>query len=149
MTQQPYPTIEGKSPWEFACSWYTADEVQRCIASADYQSLGNLAKIPTDINSRKFAEWMTEQYRLAMRKGIELGLTASDAKNTASQPRWAMRPSGPGMWVCLPETGSAFPKPVVIDLTQSDIDRGAPFRSSCVFGPIPPTDLSSDGRDAR
>lgn len=52
-------------------------------------------------------------------------------------PGWLQRPSGPGMWVCLPEEGSTFPKPVVIDLTQHDIDRGAPFRCGHVFGPIP------------
>ncbi|EKK02693.1 hypothetical protein RBSH_01989 [Rhodopirellula baltica SH28] len=28
--------------------------------------------VPTDVTSREFAEWLTDQYRLAMRKGAEL-----------------------------------------------------------------------------
>ena len=64
-----------------------------------------------------------------------------------NMPRWMPRPSEPGMWVCLPDKGNTFAKPVVIDLTQHDIDRGAPFRCSGVFGPIPPADPALECRD--
>jgi hypothetical protein len=49
---------------------------------------------------------------------------------------WRKRPSCPGAWVCIGE-GRLAGHDTVMDLTQDDIDTGAPFYSSAVFGPIP------------
>jgi hypothetical protein len=55
-------------PWDFACKWYRADDIYRTI------NCGNRVKpvVPTDVTSREFAEWLANEYRLAMRKGAEL-----------------------------------------------------------------------------
>jgi hypothetical protein len=56
--------------WEFACEWYQPDAVYRSMAS-------NASKVPVTV-SEEFAAWMAEQYRLAMRKGIEIGRNWDD-----------------------------------------------------------------------
>lgn len=65
--------LEGKTPWEFACGWYSPDEIERCIAG-NRSEFGQWNNPPEDIHGRKFAEWMAHEYRLAMRKGIEIGI---------------------------------------------------------------------------
>lgn len=65
--------LAGKTPWEFACNWYSPDEIAHSIARARKGFAMN-AKIPTDVYSQEFADWLTEQYRLAMAKGIQIGL---------------------------------------------------------------------------
>jgi hypothetical protein len=67
--------LEGKTPWEFARAWYKPDEIEHAIAGSRKPTshFGGLPQIPSDIYSREFAEWLTDQYRLAMVKGIELG----------------------------------------------------------------------------
>lgn len=78
-------TVNGKSAWEFACDWYKPGEIAWSIARSRSgfgsfkieNSAGNSAKIPTDVYSQEFAEWLTEQYRLAMAKGIEIGIRSS------------------------------------------------------------------------
>lgn len=67
--------IDGKTPWEFACGWYTPDEIERSIANR-HKSGFVRNDIPADIESRAFAEWLCDQYRLAMNKGF--GLTRAD-----------------------------------------------------------------------
>ncbi len=65
-----------KTPWEFACSWYRPDEIGNYIARAREKHgcfRSDVLNIPTDIYSQEFADWLTEQYRLAMAKGIEIG----------------------------------------------------------------------------
>lgn len=74
--QQPI-LIDGKTPWVFACGWYTPDEVERCIANEGKPGFAKLNPVPRDVESREVAEWMADQYRLAMRKGIELGINAT------------------------------------------------------------------------
>lgn len=64
--------VEGKTPWEFACDWYTPDGIARSIHAKI-----RLVEMPGDVESKDFAEWLTEQYRLAMAKGIEIGQRAS------------------------------------------------------------------------
>lgn len=60
-------------PWEFACKWYGVDEIHNSITrSRLLRSIGDLPPVPTDVYSREFAEWLADQYRLAMRKGAEL-----------------------------------------------------------------------------
>ncbi len=58
-----------KNPWLFACQWYSVDEIHNGITTAK-----DLV-IPTDVKSREFAEFLAEQYRLAMRKGAELAIS--------------------------------------------------------------------------
>lgn len=72
-------TIVGH-PWEFARKWYDVDEIHRSLTRAEsMRQLGDLPPVPTDVYSREFAEWLAEQYRLAMLKGAEL--TAYEMKN--------------------------------------------------------------------
>lgn len=81
MSDQPF-LIDGKTPWEFACGWYTPDEIERSIANR-HKSGFVRNDIPADIESRAFAEWLCEQYRLAMNKGFMLArsdLTAARAE---------------------------------------------------------------------
>lgn len=62
-----------KQPWEFACKWYDVDSIHRSITRPEsMRQLGDAPPIPPDVNSREFAEWLADQYRLAMRKGAEL-----------------------------------------------------------------------------
>lgn len=69
------------SPWDFVCRWYNVDSVQRAISR---RHIGQpLSPIPSDIRSREFAEWLTEQYRLAMNKGIEIGRKWDDRQRTS------------------------------------------------------------------
>lgn len=58
--------IDGKNTWEFVTDWYKVDAVFRYLNEQG-------CPVPTDIRSREFAEWLTEQYRLAMARGIDLG----------------------------------------------------------------------------
>jgi hypothetical protein len=60
---------------------------------------------------------------------------AEVARRLNESPRWMDRPSGPGMWVCV-DDDKRFPD-VAINLTQEQIDSGAPFASKRVYGPIP------------
>jgi len=67
------PVSIVEKPWVFACAWYGVDEIHRSINRSEAQrQLGYLPAVPTDVYSREFAEWLAEQYRLAMRKGAEL-----------------------------------------------------------------------------
>ena len=61
-----------QNPWKFACGWYSQDDVFRGIQNSGDNRFGALQPIPRDIYSRDFAVWMTDQYRLAMTKGIEI-----------------------------------------------------------------------------
>lgn len=58
--------------------------------------------------------------------------------------KWMDRPSGPGWWVCY---GPKF-RPTVTDLNQDDIDNGAPFATTRVYGPIPLDDRCACGKKA-
>jgi hypothetical protein len=52
-------------------------------------------------------------------------------------PDWYYRPSGPGIWVCVNWEGPLYTRDFVMRLTQEEIDRGVPFHTQMVFGPIP------------
>lgn len=56
--------------WQVACDWYNEEQIYQAIQD-DMHPFG-LHRIPTDIGSREFAAWLTEQYRLAMAKGFQL-----------------------------------------------------------------------------
>lgn len=58
---------DGMSAWAFACKWYKVESIKDALETSH---------IPQDVSSREFAEWMCNQYRLAMAKGIELGQAA-------------------------------------------------------------------------
>lgn len=68
--------IEGKTPWQFACSWYSANEVKHLIARK-LSCPDRDSDFPADVSSDAFAVWLTEQYQLAMTKGIEIGIQAN------------------------------------------------------------------------
>lgn len=55
-----------QSPWEFACEWYTVEALQAYLRHSQ-------SDVPTDVRSDEFAEWLTEQRRLAMARGIMVG----------------------------------------------------------------------------
>jgi hypothetical protein len=74
--------LNGRTPWDFACGWYTVDEIHRSILSR-HKSGFVKTEIPSDIESRDFADWLTEQYRLAMWKGIEVGQSDQPARLAA------------------------------------------------------------------
>ena len=57
-----------------------------------------------------------------------------------SAPAWHKRPTGPGRWLCANTEKSYFINlenwpTLVID--QANLDRGSPFKTCCVYGPIP------------
>lgn len=54
----------------------------------------------------------------------------------ATIPDWRPRPTEPGLWWCESDRKS-FPQAVAMRLTAADIERGAPFGVSMVYGPIP------------
>lgn len=62
--------IEGKTPWEFACDWYKVEDIHYECSKRE---------MPSDVRSREFAEWMTDQYRLAMNRGITIAHEAAKA----------------------------------------------------------------------
>lgn len=45
---------------------------------------------------------------------------------------WRERPTCPGVWICYADDRRL----VVLNLTQDDLDRGSPFRTRCVYGPV-------------
>ena len=61
-------TNERKTPWEFACDWYTVEKTRAYLQ--DRQPDGD---VPEDVHSEEFAEWLTHQMRLAMARGIMIG----------------------------------------------------------------------------
>ena len=61
-----------KTAFEIASEWYTVDEVHWSVVEHK-AVLGSSIAVPPDVTSREFAEWLTDQYRLAMAKGIQIG----------------------------------------------------------------------------
>ena len=54
-----------KTAWEFVREWYSDVEIQSAITHGD-------GDIPNETDTPEFAEWLTNQYRLAMAKGIDI-----------------------------------------------------------------------------
>lgn len=75
------------------------------------------------------------------------GVTLMSDKQTTTvvpaAPSWMKRPNCPGMWVCVGDDTNTIMrgKATVLTLSQLDIDRGAPFATQSVYGPIPPSGL--------
>ena len=61
------------NPWAFACQWYKPEAIQRAInQTVPITNYCDLERVPTDVTSLAFADWLTDQYRLAMAKGAQL-----------------------------------------------------------------------------
>lgn len=58
--------------WKIAKEWYRESEVARSTQQSRSITAESHDKIPTDVYSIEFAIWLTDQYRLAMAKGIQL-----------------------------------------------------------------------------
>lgn len=59
--------------WKTAEDWYNPDAIFQSIARQKKPLLIETHhRIPTDILSREFSDWLTNQYRLAMAKGIDM-----------------------------------------------------------------------------
>jgi hypothetical protein len=69
--------------WEFCCDWYRPDEIERSIAESFWRPSALGARPPENILSREFAEWLCDQYRLAMNKGIQVGKSQADSSLAA------------------------------------------------------------------
>ena len=82
--------------YRFVCEWYETEAIRRCIASdwRQVRDAGSLPKIPVDVQSQEFADWLCTQYRLAMMKGIDLA-------REAMQKRLAEHPADDGEAITL------------------------------------------------
>lgn len=56
--------------WTFVCDWYKVEEIRRCIN----RKIESGEAVVPDPKSIEFAEWLTEQYRLAMARGATLAI---------------------------------------------------------------------------
>lgn len=86
--QAAVPSVDSivHRPWEFACKWYGVDEIYSAInRERRFRQASDLPPVPEDVHSREFAEWLTEQYRLAMRKGAELA--TAEMKANPERPK--------------------------------------------------------------
>jgi hypothetical protein len=64
------------NPWLFACEWYKIEHVHKKINIRNrHGEFGSEKAVPVDVKSREFAEWLTNEYRLAMQKGAELAIS--------------------------------------------------------------------------
>ena len=59
---------EIQSPWDFARDWYTVEQTREYLKQR--QPDGD---VPIDVHSDEFAEWLTNQMRLALSRGIVIG----------------------------------------------------------------------------
>ena len=66
-------TIQGKTPLEFAESWYSADSLR--------DSIKKTGVVPRDVYSQEFADWLAAQYQYAMARGISLAFNEVDRLN--------------------------------------------------------------------
>lgn len=64
---------EAGDAWQFACDWYPEEQIARSIQKTRSIAAEPHEKIPEDVYSHEFAKWLTDQYRLAMAKGIQIG----------------------------------------------------------------------------
>jgi hypothetical protein len=73
--------MKVETPWEFACGWYRTEEIHQCL-NRSHRTFGlpgeeRYKNIPHDHSSVEFAEWLANEYRLAMTKGIQIGQSES------------------------------------------------------------------------
>ena len=69
------------NPKQAAEEWYTVDEIiawlNRKASRLDEETLTR--RVPKDVHSNEFAEWFTNELRLAMAKGIQRANDANDS----------------------------------------------------------------------
>lgn len=70
MTPEPR-TI--KTPEEIAADWYDVEGVCKAILESGTSGFGSWPRVPSDVCSTAFAEWLTIHLRAAMAKGIQIG----------------------------------------------------------------------------
>lgn len=70
-----------ENPYLFACEWYRPEAIFAAMNRYrnEFHNSDKYANIPADVTSFEFAAWLTEEYRLAMAKGIELGKRDAEA----------------------------------------------------------------------
>jgi hypothetical protein len=86
---------------------------------------------------------MADRYREQERDANELRqceAALNDCRNRIehleqSKTRYMDRPDEPGMWVCFNDSKEFLM--TVLYLDQDDLNRGAPFHTQRVYGPIP------------
>lgn len=67
---------QQQTPSEFAADWYRTEEIHQCLNRHTTFGLPGderYRNIPQDHTSIEFAEWLANEYRLAMTKGIQIG----------------------------------------------------------------------------
>ncbi len=62
----------SETPFEFAEKWYSVPQTHNYMTTHE--------DVPTDVRSLEFAEWLTTNMRLAMAKGINIGVEMERAK---------------------------------------------------------------------
>jgi hypothetical protein len=74
--------VEGKTPWQFACDWYDEASIVRAVQDT------RLDPLPfCTTNDEAFGKWLTNQYRLAMNKGMDIALRSRAADFDAMEQR--------------------------------------------------------------
>lgn len=64
--------LSRQTPWEIAESWYSEAEIAEAIQRQRKLFVDTAYKVPTDVYSEEFARWLTNEYRCAMAKGVQL-----------------------------------------------------------------------------
>ena len=70
-------------PTEIAEAWYREDSIAGCLSHPGPAN----PHPPEDTHSPAFAKWLTEQYRLAMAKGIQLTRSEPAPRQDAVAPQ--------------------------------------------------------------
>jgi len=73
---EPAAQSGERSSWEIAVGWYEEESISRWLQEIRDEA-GERNKIPRDTRSPEFAKWLTNEYRMAMDKGIQLGRRAA------------------------------------------------------------------------
>jgi hypothetical protein len=112
-------TINGKTPWEFACDWYSETEI---IDAVKQNMIGafDARPIPKDVHSEEFGKWMAHEYRLAMRKGIEIGQRLATAQRQLADLSFAVRET---VSLLLTEPSDPIAKEIMEGTPEVALDR--------------------------
>lgn len=63
---------KARTGFDIAEAWYVESQIAHSIQQTQKHWCEEYRKIPSDIYSPEFAAWLTEQYQLAMAKGVQL-----------------------------------------------------------------------------
>lgn len=64
--------MRGFDALKFASEWYRVPEIEHFQSRQKALRIDAQDRIPEDIYSKDFAVWLTEQYKLAMMKGVQV-----------------------------------------------------------------------------